>query len=290
MHGGGPSGFIVLPSLFRRRFRPAPGPGCAGCAPTRLPAGSAVGAASASSLTPPGTRRRDPNTRLTVFAAPLDLVRLALRLPPPPQVLRRQLVAEGLQRGQPAWLLVRVVDQHRSYRRTRTRPLSPCERARAPVDPSWARPSRSIPASTYAPSRSARAGSSRDARYAAAGLAEDLRPLRDAFNYEPGGSRPHAPARAGVRQPGPRAYVEAARLQAGLEVEANPRDSTSACPTRRPIGCGSRSAGRPHDTSRDTRRRRDDVSEDRGHCRRIDRCRRRGLVEAEDENRERDRR
>ena len=49
-------------------------------------------------------------------------------------------------------------------------------------------------------------------------------PLRDAFNHEHGWSRPDDPARARVEQPGHRAYVEAARLRAGLRLEASPRD------------------------------------------------------------------
>ena len=46
----------------------------------------------------------------------------------------------------------------------------------------------------------------------------------DGFNHEHGWSRPDDPARARTQQPGHRAYVEAATLRAGLEVEANPRD------------------------------------------------------------------
>ena len=49
-------------------------------------------------------------------------------------------------------------------------------------------------------------------------------PLRDAFNHEHGWGRPDDPARARVQQPGHRAYVEAARLRAGLRLEASPRD------------------------------------------------------------------
>ncbi len=49
-------------------------------------------------------------------------------------------------------------------------------------------------------------------------------PLRDAFNHEHGWSRPDDPARARVQQPGHRAYVEAARLRAGLALESSPRD------------------------------------------------------------------
>ncbi|WP_420636860.1 hypothetical protein [Candidatus Palauibacter sp.] len=49
-------------------------------------------------------------------------------------------------------------------------------------------------------------------------------PLRDAFNHEHGWSRPDDPARARVQQPAHRAYVEAARLRAGLRLESSPRD------------------------------------------------------------------
>ncbi|MYH22194.1 MAG: relaxase/mobilization nuclease domain-containing protein [Acidobacteria bacterium] len=49
-------------------------------------------------------------------------------------------------------------------------------------------------------------------------------PLRDAFNHQHGWSRPDDPARAKAQQPGHRAYIEAARLRAGLEVEPGPRE------------------------------------------------------------------
>ena len=49
-------------------------------------------------------------------------------------------------------------------------------------------------------------------------------PLRDAVNAEHGWSRPDDPARARVQQPGHRAYIEAARLRAGLGLESSPRD------------------------------------------------------------------
>ena len=49
-------------------------------------------------------------------------------------------------------------------------------------------------------------------------------PLRDAFNHEHGWSRPDDPARARTQQPGHRAYIEAANLRTGLEVEADPRE------------------------------------------------------------------
>ncbi|MYI40354.1 MAG: relaxase/mobilization nuclease domain-containing protein [Acidobacteria bacterium] len=48
--------------------------------------------------------------------------------------------------------------------------------------------------------------------------------LRDAFNHQHGWSRPDDPARAKAQQPGHRAYIEAARLRAGLEVEPGPRE------------------------------------------------------------------
>ena len=48
-------------------------------------------------------------------------------------------------------------------------------------------------------------------------------PLRDAFNHEHGWSRPDDPARARAQQPGHRAYLEASKLRAGLEHEADPR-------------------------------------------------------------------
>ena len=48
-------------------------------------------------------------------------------------------------------------------------------------------------------------------------------PLRDAFNHEHGWSRPDDPARARAQQPGHRAYIEASKLRAGLEQEADPR-------------------------------------------------------------------
>ena len=48
-------------------------------------------------------------------------------------------------------------------------------------------------------------------------------PLRDAFNHQHGWSRPDDPARARAQQPGHRAYIEASKLRAGLEHEADPR-------------------------------------------------------------------
>ena len=50
--------------------------------------------------------------------------------------------------------------------------------------------------------------------------------LRDAFNHQHGWSRPDDPARARAHQPGHRAYLEAAKLRAGLEHEADPRALT----------------------------------------------------------------
>ncbi len=49
-------------------------------------------------------------------------------------------------------------------------------------------------------------------------------PLRDAFNHEHGWSRPDDPERARAQQPGHRAYIDASKLRAGLEHEADPRD------------------------------------------------------------------
>ena len=48
--------------------------------------------------------------------------------------------------------------------------------------------------------------------------------LRDAFNHQHGWARPDDPARAKPQQPGHRAYIEAARLRAGIEVEPGPRE------------------------------------------------------------------
>ena len=48
--------------------------------------------------------------------------------------------------------------------------------------------------------------------------------LRDAFNHQHGWSRPDDPARARAHQPGHHAYLEAAKLRAGLEHEAGPRE------------------------------------------------------------------
>ena len=49
-------------------------------------------------------------------------------------------------------------------------------------------------------------------------------PLRDAFNDEQRWSRPDDPERARMQQPGHRAYIEAAKLRAGLEHEADARE------------------------------------------------------------------
>ena len=82
-------------------------------------------------------------------------------------------------------------------------------------------------------------------------------PLRDAVNAEHGWSRPDDPARARVQQPGHRAYIEAARLRAGLGLESSPRRPDPRLPApayrarhgaepgrcrRRPAGGGPRSA------------------------------------------------
>ena len=48
-------------------------------------------------------------------------------------------------------------------------------------------------------------------------------PLRDAFNHEHGWSRPDDPERARAQRPGHVAYIEASKLRAGLEHEADPR-------------------------------------------------------------------
>ena len=69
-----------------------------------------------------------------------------------------------------------------------------------------------------------RPGDGPEPQHRAAGLVAHLGPLRDAFNHGHGWSRPDDPARARVQQPGHRAYVDAARLRAGLERETNPRD------------------------------------------------------------------
>ena len=46
---------------------------------------------------------------------------------------------------------------------------------------------------------------------------------RDAFNHEHSWSRPDDPARARAQRPGHVAYIEASKLRAGLEHEADPR-------------------------------------------------------------------
>ena len=54
-------------------------------------------------------------------------------------------------------------------------------------------------------------------------------PLRDALNHEHGWSRPDDPERARALQPGPyRAFIDAAQLRAGLEVEPDPRQLLGA--------------------------------------------------------------
>ena len=55
-------------------------------------------------------------------------------------------------------------------------------------------------------------------------------PCGDAFNAEHGWSRPDDPERARVEQPGHRAYIEAARLRAGLGLETSPRRPDSGLP------------------------------------------------------------
>ena len=60
------------------------------------------------------------------------------------------------------------------------------------------------------------------------GWQQTFAPLRDGFNYEHGWSRPDDPARARTQQPGHRAYVEAATLRAGLEVDIKQARETLA--------------------------------------------------------------
>ena len=55
------------------------------------------------------------------------------------------------------------------------------------------------------------------------GWEQTFAPLRDAFNHEHGWSRPDDPARARAQRPGHVAYIEASKLRAGLEHEADPR-------------------------------------------------------------------
>ncbi len=56
------------------------------------------------------------------------------------------------------------------------------------------------------------------------GWRQTFDPLRDTFNDEHGWSRPDDPERARVQQPGHRAYIEASKLRAGLEHEADARE------------------------------------------------------------------
>ena len=56
------------------------------------------------------------------------------------------------------------------------------------------------------------------------GWRKTLGRLRDGFNHEHGRSRPDGPARVRADEPGDRAYVDAANLQAGLAVEPDPRE------------------------------------------------------------------
>ena len=71
------------------------------------------------------------------------------------------------------------------------------------------------------------------------GWQQTFGPLRDAFNHEHGWSRPDDPARARADQPGHRAYIDAAKLRAGLEVEADPRESsgTTSCSASSTASC-----------------------------------------------------
>ena len=55
------------------------------------------------------------------------------------------------------------------------------------------------------------------------GWEKTFAPLRDAFNHQHGWSRPDDPARARAQRPGHVAYIEASKLRAGLEHEADPR-------------------------------------------------------------------
>ena len=55
-------------------------------------------------------------------------------------------------------------------------------------------------------------------------------PLRDAFNHEYSWSRPDDPARARAQRPGHLAYIVASKLRAGLEHEADPRDTDPRLP------------------------------------------------------------
>ena len=56
------------------------------------------------------------------------------------------------------------------------------------------------------------------------GWRKTLGRLRDGFNHEHGRSRPDGPARVTADEPGDRAYIDAANLQAGLAVEPDPRE------------------------------------------------------------------
>ena len=61
------------------------------------------------------------------------------------------------------------------------------------------------------------------------GWRKTFSPLRDGFNHEHGRSRPDDPARVRADQPGHRAYIDAANLQAGLAVEPDPRELIRDC-------------------------------------------------------------
>ena len=65
--------------------------------------------------------------------------------------------------------------------------------------------------------------------------------LRDAFNHQHVRSHPDDPARARAHQPGHRAYLEAAKLRAGLEHETC--GSVSSSRPRRTRPCGGSSSG-----------------------------------------------
>ena len=68
-------------------------------------------------------------------------------------------------------------------------------------------------------------GTGRSLNIAPPGWQKTFDPLRDAFNYEHGWSRPDDPARARASRPSPpRAYRDAAAVRAGLDVEPDPRE------------------------------------------------------------------
>ena len=59
------------------------------------------------------------------------------------------------------------------------------------------------------------------------GWQQTFAPLRDGFNHEHGWRRADDPARARTQQPGHRAYIEAATLRTGLEIEPTGRGGLS---------------------------------------------------------------